>query len=377
MDQRSTLIRGVALLVAALVLVGVSQVTFSKMHEMSPIVPGPGVVKKARLSDYFQGLAGTPGDTDVYIIGDQPGGTMLVLGNTHGIEPAGQVASIVLIENAIPSQGRLIVIPFANRSGLTWNEPGQGHPQYFELTASDGSKRWFRYGARHTNPAHQWPDPEVYIHYPTGQNMAGDEARNLNRAYPGKPDGTLTQKVAYGIMQLILKENVDIALDMHEAPPEKPLVDAVCAHENALTVAALATFNLEMEDIAIRLELSPKDLRGFSHREWGDNSQALAVLSETPNASQGALRGVTTSELVVEGKDAFYVKASSMGRTTVRYTDEGHSMDSRVSKKIGIVRALTEALTELYPDRAIVLDGAPTPAAIVANGVGHYLRPLK
>lgn len=375
-DQKKTLIRGIALLVGSLILVGVSSISFSKMHEMSPLVEGPGVVRKALLSDYFEGLAGTPGDTDVYILGDQPGGTMLVVGTCHGIEPAGLVATAVLLENAVPTSGRLILIPHGNRSGLTWNEPGQGHPQYFELTTRDGSKRWFRFGSRHTNPAHQWPDPEVYIHYPTGQTMSGEESRNLNRAYPGKPNGFLTQKVAYGITQLIQKENVDIALDIHEAPPEKPLVDAICVHEKALTLGALAVFNMEMEDLMIRLEMSPKDLHGLSHREWGDHTQVQAVLSEVPNASQGALRGVTNADLVVEGKDDFYVNAASLGRLVVPYDENGHSIHSRVSKKLGIVKALTEAFTELDPDRAIVLEGVPTPDEVVDNGVGYYLKPL-
>ena len=41
------------------------------------------------------------------------------------------------------------------------------------------------------------------MHASSGQKLSGSETRNLNRAYPGRPDGTFTEKVAYAITSLI------------------------------------------------------------------------------------------------------------------------------------------------------------------------------
>ena len=53
-----------------------------------------------------------------------------------------------------------------------------------------------------------------------GQSLSGSENRNINRTYPGKADGTLTEMMSYGIVQLINTENIDVTVDLHEASPE-------------------------------------------------------------------------------------------------------------------------------------------------------------
>lgn len=35
----------------------------------------------------------------------------------------------------------------------------------FTIDTPNG-ERWFRFGSRATNPHHQWPDPEIYVHAP-------------------------------------------------------------------------------------------------------------------------------------------------------------------------------------------------------------------
>ncbi len=112
-------------------------------------------------------------------------------GGTHSDEQAGYLAAVVLVETARLSAGRLIVIPRANASGFTYNVPQEGHPQRFEIATPRGP-RSFTFGARATNPVHQWPDPQVYTHRGSGQALSGPETRNLNRAYPGRADGSLT-----------------------------------------------------------------------------------------------------------------------------------------------------------------------------------------
>ena len=69
----------------------------------------------------------------------------------------------------------------------------------------------------------------------------GTEARNLNRAYPGVADGTLTQRMAFGIMQVLKAEQVSIAFDFHEAGPDSRLAWMVVANPKNIETAAAAS----------------------------------------------------------------------------------------------------------------------------------------
>jgi hypothetical protein len=374
--ERKPLIIGSALLAATAAIIAVATVSFMRQHRPEPIVRGPGVTRVAKLSDYFEGLRNTPGDTDVYILqGAKPGGSMLVLGGTHASEPAGPLTGVLLIENAKAEAGTLFVIPHANASGFTWTEPGQGHPPLFPIETEWG-RRWFRFGARNTNPIHQWPDPELYIHAASGQRLSSDEVRNLNRAHPGRPDGNLTEKIAYGIRMLIENEKIGVTVDLHEAPPEKPLINAAAVHERAMNVAGWVILNLEMSGMKLRLEASPKDLHGLSHRELGDYTDTLAILLEVANPSQGAIRGRTDAELVVKGKDEFYVAAAKLGRLFVAFDGKGHPIEERVGRHITVISEISRVYTDQYPDKPILLENIPAFDAIQAEGLGHFLLPL-
>jgi hypothetical protein len=153
----------------------------------------------------------------------------------------------------------------------------------------------------------QWPDPDIYLHFPSGQTLSGNQTRNLNRAFPGKKDGDYTEQLAFAITELVKKERVDLVIDHHYASPEYPVNNAVVAHEKAMPLASAVVMNLDLRGIKIGLEPSPQNLRGLTHRELGDHTEALAVLMETTNPSQGRLRGTTNADLVVTGKDRMYL----------------------------------------------------------------------
>jgi predicted deacylase len=346
---------------------------FQVLHTPEPIKQGPGVTSVRLLSDYFSGLKNTAGDTEVYILDSgKPGGTVLVVGGTHPNEPAGYVSAILLIERVKPLQGRLVVIPRANASGFTHNDYSEGSPQRFTIQTPSG-ERWFRYGSRATNSIHQWPDPDIYVHAASGQRLSGSETRNLNRAYPGRPDGTLTEQVAYGIVQVLKAEKVSLAIDLHEASPEYPVINAIVAHERAMDMAAVAVIDLQMDKIKIGLEPSPKGLRGLSHREWGDSSDALAVLMETGNPAQGRLRGATNAQLVVTGQDAMYEKAAKLGRLFIPYDTGGQPLSLRVARHVTAVGVLVRDAFENDPRQAVILTGIPSYSDIVKKGVGAFL----
>jgi len=366
-----------AVSVLALAAAAAASVRFLDHRRPEPLLPGPGVSEVRLLSQWLPDLAGSPGDTEVYVFrGTVPGSSMLVLGGTHPNEPSSFLSAVLLIENAKAVSGTLYVIPRANASGFTHNDPQEGAPEKYSIALPDGSKRTFRYGSRATNPVHQWPDPDVYVHAASGQTLSGNETRNLNRGYPGRADGTLTERVCLGIASLIRAEKIDITIDLHEASPEYPVINAIVAHERAMPLASQVVLGLEFLDVKIGLEPSPKKLRGLSHRELGDATDTLAVLMETANPSQGRLRGRTDEALVLTGRDPYYVKAQKLGRLYVPFDEKGHPIQERVARHLAGISEFAFALSSERPDRPLELSGVPEYPELIEKGLGAFLKPL-
>jgi hypothetical protein len=365
----------IILSVIILTVVFITGKEFLEHRVSETIVAGPGVTELRHLSDWFPGLKGSRGDTEVYILrGKEPGGSMLVLGGTHPNEPSGYMSAILLIENAQVTKGTLYVIPRANNSAFSHNDPQEGAPAFFTIKKPDGSERKFRFGSRATNPLDQWPDPDMYIHASSGQRLSGNETRNLNRGYPGRTNGTFTEKVCYCITQLILGENITLTIDLHEASPEYPVINAIVAHERAMPLASNVVLGLEMLDINIGLEPSPKNLHGLTHRELGDATNTFAVLMETANPSQGRLRGRTDEHLVLTGQDTYYVKAQKLGRLYVPFDETGHPLERRVGRHLAAIGEFAFALVMEYPEYGVIIDGIPDYYDLLEKGIGAYLK---
>jgi predicted deacylase len=239
-------------------------------------VQGPGVVEIQKLSDYYDVLEGTAADSDIYVLGtknpDEP--SILLLGGIHANEPAGQVATDVIMENIEVTTGTVYIIIETNKSAYTHSFPQEATPFYYSIETPFG-EREFKYGARATNSVDQWPIPDIYIHQSTGQKLSGVDTRNLNRAFPGKSNGTFTEKVAQAIVNLINTNDIILTLDFHEAAPEYGVNNALIYHERVRDtgISALMMMSLEMfwvfEDTRfapIKPEASPVNLRGLTHR---------------------------------------------------------------------------------------------------------------
>ncbi len=348
---------------------------YVKMWKDDIIVPGPGVTSVKWLSDYVPILKGTQGDTRVFILDSGvPGSNILVLTGHHADEPGGWMSGMVLVEHAKVTAGKLVVIPQANNSGFTHDYPQEAHPQKITIPRPDGSARTYRLGSRTGNSADHWPDPEVFIQYPSGQKLSGDEVRNLNRAYPGRLDGTFVERTAYGIRQVVLTEKIDLQIDMHEAQPEYPFVNAVSAHPRAEELAMMAALGMQMHDLDLGVEVSPPTFRGLSNREMGDHTPVLAVTAETPNAIQGKIRGITDELLPVQGKDEFYVAADKLGNLFVRWTEKGWPLERRVGRHLTMLGEFGIALSDMS-GKPFEAEGIPDYAEVTKNGVGYYLNP--
>jgi hypothetical protein len=347
---------------------------FVKMTIPDKIYPAAGISKILELAKYNPNLKGTNGNTAVYCFDSgKPGGTFLLLGGTHPNEPAGFITAVLMVENLQIASGKIFVIPQACYSGFTCTDPLEGYPEFFSIKTKSGERN-FRFGSRVSNPLDQWPDPLVYSHFPSGQELSGIETRNLNRSYPGKSNGSFTEKVGYAIMQLIKTEKVDIAVDLHEAAPEVQIINAIICHEKAKDIAAAAVLILEIENLQYALEMSPQNFRGLSHREWGDGTLVYPFLMETSNPIQGRLRGKTSSELVVSGDDPFYKEAIKIGKFRITYLSEGEPLKLRVGRHIEGIKALLDAFADNYPEKKIIYENIPAYQEILDKGIGFYLH---
>lgn len=405
----------------ALLLAAVAGASFRRQWQDEPVWPSSGVTRQGMLSDYHPALKGTAGDTPVlYYDSGKPGGTVLICGGTHPNEPAAYLAAVLIAENLRVSEGRAIVIPRANRAGFMHNDPQEAMLQRYRVPTPHG-ERVFRNGSRFTAPARQWPDPTIYINPrgsywdeiikgcpdcaignrgPGGQTLAGVDSRNLNRVYPGRPNGTLTEQIAHAIITLIRQENVSIAIDFHEASPEYPTINVIVAHPRAGTIAGEAELDLSMEDVIISIDISSPNLRGLSHREWGDASDVYSILLESANPAMGRLKGRMREELITKGHDETYLRAQRIqarlnerlaeearrleaeGRKPrersrkILYVDipeEGIPLEVRVGRHVAAARHLVAAFSREYPERAIAMEGLPEYADIQENRLGHYL----
>ncbi|NLD34352.1 MAG: succinylglutamate desuccinylase [Clostridiales bacterium] len=367
-------ITAIILLLAAAAICVYAGGLFLSLREPDVIKPGEGVTEVRKLSDYFAPLKGTRGDTDIYVLkGEGDGGRVLVLGGTHANEPSGYLAAVVLVEKAKVTAGELFVIPRANNSAFTHNDSQEGAPLYLHLTNPAGEERAFRYGSRATNVIDQWPDPDVYEHASSGQQLSGSETRNLNRGYPGRADGNLTEQMCYAITEMIKKEDIGLTFDLHEASPEYPVIHATVAHEKAMDIAAIGSFELDMLGIAMALEPSPVNLRGLTHRELGDYTDTYPLLMETANASQGRLRGATNEKLALDGKDKFYVAAEKLGMLYVPYDENGHSIEERVGRHLQGILSYTTAYSD-FSGNVVTIENVPGYEEVMASTVGNFLN---
>jgi len=362
-----------AFFVALFIFSGLSFYQSRNLKE--PLVLGDGVLEVKRLSDYFPGLKGSINDSRVYVLGkDKAGGSALILGGSHPEEPGGRLASWIVIENGLVNRGRVFIIPTANPSASTATRLGGAYPPDYAIKTPWGEQK-FRQGDRWSNPLDQWPDPEVYIHYPSRQQLAYMDIRNQNRTWPGRPDGTMTEKTCYAMTELILKEKIDLVIDLHEAELQYPVISTIVAHQKGQDIAALASMVISGEEgFNIGVEYSPEALRGLSHREIGDHTPAIPLLLETPEPFLDATRGKTDRELLLTGKDEFVMKAGACGLLFEKLDEKGWPIDVRVGRHLSSIVQILNVWTDLNPERPIFVDNIPRYSEVIKNGIGYYLR---
>lgn len=363
--------------ITAIMITGGIQL-FKHRHYMMPIVAGPGVTKIIKLSEFTTGLKGTMADTNVYFLeGKEEGGKILIMANTHANEPAALLASLIFIENAVVEKGTVIIIPQFNNSASRNTKPGDGYPLYFEIPTAWGAKK-FRMGNRDASPLDQWPDPDVYIHYPDKQLLSFIDVRNTNRTWPGRANGPLMERVTHGAMQIMKQENVDIAVDIHGAETMFPVTNCIVAPEKSARIATMAALTVKAkEGFDSHVEPSPSGFRGLSHREIGDYSDTMPFLLEAPLPFLDQPTGPKTEKLLLDGKDPFLLSLSKKGKLFVPYDETGWPMEKRVGQHCSLVLELMRQFSRKFPEKKIEILNVPRYAEVLKNGVGYYYHDPK
>lgn len=365
----------VLVLVCALILAGVASIDFyTHRHTKETVVASEGLTEMRMLSDWEPSLKGTYGDTPVFFYDSGvEGSTVLYVGGTHPYEPAASLSAYVMLENVKVTKGRMIIIPQANRSATTLGMLGNAYPSWYEVETDWGTVK-FKNGDRWANPLDSWPDPFTYVHYPSNIQLTYQDIRNVNRAYPGRKNGMLIERVCYAIMEVIRNENVDMAIDTHEAAVMYPVVETYVAHDRALDIAMMASMSLSADKFYMKCEASPKNLRGLSHREWGDFSDTLAVLMETPQPFTDWIVGPMTPTLQTEGKDEFLNTAAEHGLTYVDYNDEfGSPIRYRVGRHLSGALEVINWMMTMMPEKQIEVSW-PTYDELMEKDCGYFLH---
>ena len=364
-------------LVLALVLAAIAGVSFyDQRHYKETVVVSDALTEVRWLSDYVPMLKGTYGDTPIFVFDSGvEGGSVLYCGGTHPYEPATSLSAFILMENIQVEKGVVYVIPQCSYSATTLGVQGNAYPSYYTVETEWGEQK-YKIGERNTNPLDQWPDNFTYINYPSGQSQAYNDLRNLNRCYPGRLDGTFTERVAYAIMEFIRTENIDMSIDCHEASIMYPVVGTYVAHDDAMDIAMMAAMDLSATSFDMKIEQSPKSLKGFTHREWGDYSDTLAILMETPEPFIDRIVGPMTVDLMMTGKDLFLSYAGDKGLTYVKYTEENDyswPMNVRVGRHLSGAAKAVYYMNMFFPEKEVIATW-PSYEELLEKDCGAFLH---
>ena len=212
------------------------------------------------------------------------------------------------------------------------------------------------------------------MNYPSKQMLAYMDVRNLNRTWPGRPNGLITEQVCYALIRVIEEEEVDLFIDYHEAELEYPVISTIVAHQEAANFACMTSMILTAGEFRrpIGMEYSPKTLHGLSHREVGDHTRAVSVLFETPEPFLDRVRGITDENLLLTGKDPFVMKAGEYGLLYEKIDQDGWPIDVRVGRHCSTTLQLIQDWSMAHPEKAMIIENVPRYADIINNGLGHY-----
>jgi hypothetical protein len=148
----------------------------------------------------------------------------------------------------------------------------------------------------------------------------------------------------------------------------------IVTHQKGQDLAAMASMIVSSEEFKLGMENSPKELRGLSHREIGDNTDAISLLFETPEPFLDATRGRTDARLLLEGKDEFVVKAGRHGLLFEKIDEKGWPIDVRVGRHCSTIIQVLDVWSQDHADKAVIMKNVPKYAEVIQKGIGAFLH---
>ena len=377
MKNKTAIIKIVAVALAVVMMAIAGYMFREHRTYKEPVVVSEYITEVKKLSDYSDVIKGTVNDCNVYIFDSGvPGGTILIWGRSHPEEPVGIMACQLMVENLKVTQGRVFIIDSMNNSASTNTRVGEAYPRFFTYDCGWGTMKW-RFGDRAGNQLDSWPDPEVYIHYPSGQNLANVDVRNINRTWPGKANGLITERTNYAAMQMILQEHIDLAVDLHEAELEYSVENTIVFHQRGEVVGSMVSMDLTAYpfDVAITCNYSPEALHGLSHREIGDWSDCVPYTFEVAEPMLDRIRGITDEALLMEGKDRFVMMAGEHKLLYAPIDESGWPIEKRVARHITTILKTIEWNNAINPTQTILVEGIPSYDDLCKSLAPYYYDP--
>lgn len=236
-----------------------------------PATPEPFVISGEQ---ELSMMAGTAYETPLYVFGSGIAGPItLVLGGVHGNEPGGWTAAERVVDEVRPASGALLVIPRANKLAI----------QQFVRTT--------------------------------------DDLADLNRAYPGKPDGLPMERMAAEIVARMNQFHVSHVIDMHESwafYKDRPQNGTAYLGQTVATYPTPPAVSLGQSVVDAQNQRIRAPFEEFFFRQSvSGNSQAnppslLPAVTRMPsngqNGQQGGSRSSLGLPLYVPGTMAFLVE---------------------------------------------------------------------
>ena len=338
----------IILLIIFLVII-VSSIDFLQHQKNCDVfVASQSLVKIKYLSDYEPSLKNSNMDSPVYFFDSNvEGGTVFIMSGAHPNECGSILATYILMENLNLKKGKVIVLPVGNLSAQTSSCLGNAYPKSYTINTSWGKKE-FRIGDRSTNPIDQWPDPLIFEQFPSSQNLSFQEARNINRTYPGRKSGSLTERASLAISNLLEVENVDLAFDCHEASITYPVNQTIVSSEIGEDLAFISSLLLQEKGINMNVEVSQKSLYGYSHSEWPEKG-VISFLLEVPNPFQDRITGPMTEKLMTTGQDDFLLKLYKKGLLNIDFNKDGFPLEYRVGMTLETINQIIKSYNQTNP----------------------------
>jgi len=183
------------------------------------------------------------------------------------------------------------------------------------------------------------------------------------------------ERVTFAAMELIRRESIDLAIDLHGAETMFPVTNCIVAPEKSSKIAILATLTVKAaEGFDSHVEPSPPGFRGLSHREIGDHSGAAPFLLEAPIPFLDQPTGPKSVKLLLDGKDPFLLSLAGKKKLFVPYDASGWPMDKRVGQHLSVMLEILRQYSKKTPGRELIVKGVPRYADVVKNGAGRYLH---